>query len=173
MDDVLRPGQAPATATRGRKGAADTRLASARLLARLLDDSIPIPGTSYRIGIDPLLGLVPGIGDLLGAVLSSWLLVVAGRLGAPRAVLARMGLNIAADALVGAIPFAGDLFDAGWKANTRNLRLVEGWLERPAPVRRESGAFVAGIAVLTLAAVAAIGFAVWTLVAWAVRTAGS
>jgi hypothetical protein len=171
MDDALRPGQAPASASRGHD--AEAELASARLLARLLDDAIPIPGTSYRIGIDPLLGLVPGIGDLLGALLSSWLLVVASRLGAPRAVLARMGLNVAIDAIVGAIPFAGDLFDAGWKANLRNLRLVEGWLERPAPTRRASGALVVGIVLATLAGIAAILFAAWQLIAWASRTAGA
>lgn len=114
----------------GSGGAPDPRLEAARRLARLLDDAIPIPGTSYRIGIDPLLGLVPGLGDVLGALLSGWLLVLARRLGAPASVLARMGLNIAVDALVGAVPVAGDLFDAGWKANVRNLRLLEGWLER-------------------------------------------
>lgn len=116
----------------GPGGDREARLEGARRLARLLDDAIPIPGTSYRIGIDPLIGLVPGIGDVLGAVLSAWLLVIAARLGAPASVLARMGLNIAIDALVGSIPVAGDLFDAGWKANTRNLRLIEGWLERAA-----------------------------------------
>jgi hypothetical protein len=171
MDDALRPGRAPAAAAAASGSAADARLAGARLLARLLDDAIPIPGTSYRIGIDPLLGLVPGVGDVLGALLSTWLLVIAARLGAPPAVLARMGLNVAIDALAGAIPLAGDVFDAGWKANARNLRLVEGWLERPGPTRRSSGALVAGIALGTLAAVAAILFAAWRLVAWASRAA--
>jgi hypothetical protein len=169
MDDAIRPGRMPSAARRGVE--ADDRLAGARLLARLLDDAIPIPGTSYRIGIDPLIGLVPGIGDILGALLSTWLLVVASRLGAPPPVIARMGLNVAVDALVGAIPFAGDLFDAGWKANVRNLRLIEGWLERPGPTRRASGALVAGIALATLAAVAAILFATWRLLAWAFRGA--
>ncbi len=173
MQDALHPGRAPAEASRGRLADADARLARARLLARLLDDAIPIPGTSYRIGIDPLLGLVPGVGDVLGALLSIWLLVTASRLGAPPAVLARMGLNVAIDAVVGAIPLAGDLFDAGWKANARNLRLVEGWLDRPAPTRRASGALVAAIALVTLAAVAAILFAAWRLLAWASRTAGT
>ena len=173
-EDAVRRGRASAASGRAPDEAvgADARLEGARLLARLLDDAIPIPGTSYRIGIDPLLGLVPGIGDVLGAVLSSWLLVIASRLGAPPPVLARMGLNVAIDALVGAIPFAGDLFDAGWKANVRNLRLMEEWLERPAPTRRASGALVAVIAVATLAAVAALVFAGWQLVAWALRTPG-
>jgi hypothetical protein len=177
MEDAFRSGRARGRASTagaaGRGAEGDARLAGARLLARLLDDAIPIPGTSYRIGIDPLLGLVPGIGDALGALLSTWLLLVASRLGAPPAVLARMGLNVAIDALVGVVPLAGDLFDAGWKANARNLRLVEDWLERPAPTRRTSGALVLGLALATLAAVAAILFAAWRLLAWASRTAGT
>jgi len=83
-------------------------------------------------------------------------------------VLARIALNIAIEAIVGVVPLAGDLFDFGWKANVRNLRLLEGWLDRPGPTQRASGALVAGIALLTLAAVAAILFATWRLVAWAV-----
>jgi len=168
MDDARRPDRAPAAAGAA-PADADALLARARLLARLLDDAIPIPGTEWRIGIDPLLGLVPGLGDALGAVLSTWLLVVAARLGAPPSVLARMGVNVAIDALAGAIPLAGDLFDAGWKANVRNLRLVEGWLDRPAPTRRTSRALVAAIAVATIAVVAAVLFAAWALVAWALR----
>ena len=168
MDDAHRRDRA--TAAGGPRADADARLASARLLARLLDDSIPIPGTSYRIGIDPLIGLVPGIGDVLGALLSTWLVGIASRLGAPPAVIARMGLNIAVEALVGAIPVAGDVFDAGWKANMRNLRLLEGWLERPGQTRRSSRALVAGIVVAVLAGGAAILFATWQLLAWAFRS---
>lgn len=173
MDDAHPSGRAPASAGHPRDADADARLDGARLLARLLDDSIPIPGTSYRIGIDPLLGLVPGVGDALAAILSTWLLVIGLRLGAPAAVLARMGLNIAIETLVGAIPIAGDLFDAGWKANIRNLRLLEGWLEQPGPTRRTSGALVAGILLVTLAAVAAMVLAIWQLGAWAFGTAGT
>lgn len=173
MDDVHPHGGASGAARHPQGAAADARLDGARLLARLLDDAIPIPGTSYRIGIDPLLGLVPGIGDALGAILSTWLLVIGFRLGAPAPVLARMGLNVAVEALVGAIPIAGDLFDAGWKANLRNLRLLEIWLERPGPTRRSSGALVAGIVLATLGTVAAILFAVWSLLAWASRGAGT
>lgn len=169
MDDALRPGEAPAIPTR-RGGDPDARLAGARWLARLLDDSIPIPGTSYRIGIDPLIGLVPGIGDALGALLSTWLLVVAWRLGAPYSVLARMGVNVAIEALAGTIPFAGDVFDAGWKANLRNLRLVERWLEQPGPARRASGAVLAAIVLVVLAVIAAVLLLLWQLVAWASRT---
>jgi hypothetical protein len=156
-------------AAREARGHLDT----ARLLARLLDNLVPIPGTSYRIGLDPLLGLVPGAGDLVGAVLSTWILVAASRLGAPASVLARMALNVAIDAVVGAVPFAGDLFDAGWKANLRNVRLMEAWLARPGPTRRANGAFVALLVLAVLLVVAAVGWAGWQLVAWAVRGAGA
>jgi hypothetical protein len=163
-----RPRPATPRGARRRSAHADRReVEHARLLARVLDDAIPIPGTSYRIGLDPLLGLVPGVGDLLGAVLSTWILVVASRLGAPPTVIARMGLNLALDALVGLVPVAGDLFDVGWKANARNLRLLEGWLDRPGPTQRSSAALVVAIAALLLAVAAAVAWAGWQVVGWA------
>ncbi len=142
-------------------------LASARLLARLLDDAIAIPGTSFRIGIDPLLGLVPGLGDALAAALAGWLLVSAARLGAPRAVIARMGLNVAIDFLIGLVPGAGDLLDFFWKSNRRNLALLEEWRARPEAVARASAARVAARLVVALALAAAVGWALWRIVSWA------
>ena len=160
MDEPLRP-------TYALRASDSAALESARVLARLLDEAIEIPGTSYRIGIDPLVGLVPGIGDVIGAILSTWILLVGVRLGAPASVVARMALNVAVDAVVGSVPLAGDLADFAWKANVRNVRLLETWLERPAPTRRASGAVVAGIAVATLLVLAAVLFALWRLAAWA------
>lgn len=147
-------------------------LEHARLLTRLLDDSIPIPGTSWRIGIDPLLGLVPGIGDLLGTLLSSWLIVVAARMGAPKAVVARMGINVALEMIVGIVPGLGDLFDAAWKANRRNLALLEGWQARPIATERASAARVVAIVLGLVALAAAVIYVGWQLVAWAVRGIG-
>ncbi len=144
-------------------------LALARVVARLLDDAIPIPGTGWRIGIDPLLGLVPGIGDAIGAVLAGWVVVIAARLGAPPVVLARMALHVGVDAVVGTIPLLGDAFDAGWKANVRNLRLLEDWLERPGSAREASRATVALLLAVAVAACAAIAFATWQLVLWAAQ----
>jgi Domain of unknown function (DUF4112) len=99
------------------------------LLERLvfvLDQAFPIPGTSWRIGLDGIVGLLfPGGGDALGAIVSAALVFLAARQGLPRVVVARMVFNVAVDALIGAIPVLGDLFDFGWKANTRNLRLLE------------------------------------------------
>jgi len=91
-------------------------------LAWLMDNSIPLAG-GYRIGLDPLLGLVPGLGDLIGAFVSAAIIVHAHRAGVPRSTIGRMLANIAVDSAVGAVPLAGDLFDFAFKANTRNLEL--------------------------------------------------
>src|SRR5690606_6042035 len=101
------------------------------------------PGTNLRFGIDPLLGLLPGGGDLAGGVLSSSILLGAARLGAPPAVLIRMGVNIVIDVVVGVVPLLGDLFDASFKANRRNAALLRAYIAAPAPVKRSSRAVVA------------------------------
>ncbi len=102
-----------------------------RSLAHLLDDAIPIPGTNYRVGIDPILGLFPGIGDYLGMILSAYIVFQAFRMEVPKETLLRMGVNVAIDTLVGIVPVLGDLFDAGWKANQKNIALVESHLDSP------------------------------------------
>jgi uncharacterized protein DUF4112 len=109
----------------------DDRLRHLHWLGRLLDTAFPIPGTRYRIGLDGLLGLVPGIGDLLGTLLSSYIILAAARLGAPKQVLLRMVGNVALEGLVGLVPILGDLFDIAWKANIRNLSLLRAHLEGP------------------------------------------
>ena len=114
-------------------------------LAWLLDSSIPIPGTRFSIGIDALIGLVPFIGDVVGVLLSSTILIEAARLGAGRSVLARMALNVAVEGLAGVVPFAGDVFDAAWKANQRNVRLLNQWLDQPQRAERSSVLLVAGL----------------------------
>lgn len=98
----------------------------ARRLSALLDSAFRIPGTELRIGLDPILGaLLPELGDALTGVLSLSLLVVAFRQRVPKLVLARMLINIALDALLGAIPLLGDVFDFAFKANEKNLQLIE------------------------------------------------
>jgi Domain of unknown function (DUF4112) len=105
-------------------------VARIRLLAQVLDSAIPIPGTRHTIGIDPLIGLIPVVGDAISAALSSYLVWEAKQLGIPRWKLARMIGNVALDTAVGAVPFLGDLFDVAFKANRRNLRIVLDHLEK-------------------------------------------
>ena len=96
-----------------------------RLIAWVLDDLIPIPGTRFRIGLDPIIGLLPGLGDSSTAVFSSVILLLGLRAGVPRIVLVRMALNVLVNSLVGAIPGIGDLFSAYFKSNRRNVALLD------------------------------------------------
>lgn len=93
-------------------------------LADLLDAAIGIPGTRFRIGLDGVIGLLPGIGDGATLVAGLWIVHRAHRLGIPKRLVARMLANVGIDALIGAVPVAGDLFDVFWKANQRNMRLL-------------------------------------------------
>lgn len=102
----------------------EKRLIRLRRVSWLLDRSIPIGG-KWRIGIDPILGLLPGAGDWIGAMLSLYVLYEAARLGMPTRILVRMSGNILVETIVGAVPLLGDLFDFVWQANTRNLALIE------------------------------------------------
>lgn len=135
----------------------DPRLARARTIARLLDSAAGIPGTGLRVGLDPVLGLVPGLGDVAGAALSGYVVLTAARMGAPAPLVARMLANVALDTAVGSVPLLGDLFDAGWKSNTRNVALLERHLGEPAGAGRtaatsRAGVFVVGLVLLLLAA---------------------
>jgi hypothetical protein len=129
-------------------------IARMRRVARILDSAFGIPGTSIRFGLDPIIGLVPGLGDAAGAVLAAWIVLLAARVGAPTSVVLRMLTNVAVDAVAGAIPFLGDLFDMGWKANTRNLDLLERYFTAPREVHAASRAMVAGILVVLAGLVA-------------------
>ena len=111
-------------------------------IAWLLDNSIPLGGR-FRIGLDAIIGLLPGLGDLVGVLLSSYIVREAARLGAPPSVLARMAFNIAVEGIVGAVPILGDVFDAAWKANQRNFTLLEQHLDQPRRAARSSRWFVA------------------------------
>jgi hypothetical protein len=143
--------------------AADDRLARIRAITRALDDAVGIPGTRMRFGLDPLIGLVPGLGDLVSAALSGYIVLTGMQLGASRAVVIRMIANVALDTLVGSVPVLGDLFDAGWKSNRRNMTLIEQQLAMPEETRRASRLTIA-IGVLVLVAIAAAGITLAILV---------
>ncbi|MGH7650229.1 MAG: DUF4112 domain-containing protein [Gemmatimonadaceae bacterium] len=91
----------------------------------MLDNSIPIPGTNWKIGLDPIVGLIPGIGDLIGALLSGYIVLEAVRAEVPAFILVRMLVNVGIDTLLGAVPAVGDVFDAAWKSNSMNVALLE------------------------------------------------
>jgi hypothetical protein len=95
-----------------------------RAVAHLLDESVRVPGTSFRIGIDPIIGLLPIAGDLATAVCSLYIVAEAVRLGIPKRTVVRLLANIAVDAALGSVPVVGDLFDAYWKANVKNAELI-------------------------------------------------
>lgn len=125
-------------------------LARVRGLSGLLDSAIRIPGTGFRVGLDPILGLIPGIGDLAAGAMGMYVLVVAQQAGVPRTVLLRMLANLGLDSLLGSVPLLGDLFDATYKANNRNVALLERALERPVQTKRASKGFLALLLVLLL-----------------------
>ncbi len=131
----------------------DDPLARARTLTNLLDNAVRVPGTSFRFGLDPVLGLIPGLGDVAGAALSGYVVLLASQLGAPTAVIARMLGNVVIDTVGGTVPLIGDLFDAGWKSNSRNLALLERHLGQPDSTKRASRAVVW----LTVAALLLLG----------------
>ena len=142
--------------------AQEQRLAVLRRVSRLLDSAFEVPGTSYRIGLDPILGLLPGLGDLVSPIFTIGLLWQARDLGIPRVVQLRMLFNVALDSLLGVVPVVGDLFDFAWKSNDMNLAL----LERHAYEERSGSArdwlFVSAlIAVLVLIAAAPFVLLAW------------
>jgi hypothetical protein len=129
-----------------------------------MDSAFAIPGTSFRVGLDPLLGLIlPGLGDVLGAFTSMLLVSLAVRQGVPLVIVLRMILNIAADALVGAVPFLGDIFDAAHRANEKNLALLEAYSD---PRRRPSARdfIIAGLAVACVGALALVPLVITALI---------
>jgi hypothetical protein len=93
-------------------------------ISRLMDAQFEVPGVGLRFGLDPIIGLVPLVGELATTAVSLFIIALAGRMGLPRITLARMTLNVMVDMLVGAVPLVGDAFDVWWKANQRNARLL-------------------------------------------------
>lgn len=115
-----------------------SRYSKSRKFAELLDSQFTIPGTKIKFGLDPILGLVSGVGDLAGASLSIYFMAYAAKLDAKSSVLIRMFLNILADLTIGSIPILGDIFDVAWKANLRNAIILEKLQENPDRLKTES-----------------------------------
>lgn len=132
-----------------------------RRLSHILDNAIPIPGTGYRIGLDPILGLFPGGGDTVTGAMGAYIIVEAARMGLPRKVIGQMVGNIVFDSLAGIVPVVGDLFDVGWKANVRNIALLEKHLQLSPKKRKSDFIFLIGLTLLL--AIIVLGFAALTV----------
>ena len=128
----------------------DKSLHRARQITQIFDNAFRVPGTRFRFGIDPLLGLLPGVGDVIGGSFSAYLVWLAARAGAPVPVLGRMIGYIGLDTLFGAIPLLGDLMDAAFKANVRNMQLIERYATDPSATTRTSKGMLAGLLVALL-----------------------
>jgi hypothetical protein len=131
------------------------------MFSHLLDRAFRIPGTNWRFGLDAVIGLFPGLGDVIGSLVGAYSLWTARQIGAPASVQARMVMNLALDGVIGLVPLAGDLFDFAFKAHSRNHALLQQWLQTPHSVRRSSWAVVA---VGGLVMVALLGVSVWLLI---------
>jgi hypothetical protein len=128
----------------------------------LLDDLVAIPGTKQRFGLDPLIGLIPGVGDMTTAIVGGWIILEAARMRIPGIVLARMILNTTVDLVIGAIPLVGDLFDVVSRSNHRNLQLFRRYATDERASTTEHRLFFAGL-VLVLVGALWLG---WQVIAW-------
>ncbi|MCU0759030.1 MAG: DUF4112 domain-containing protein [Steroidobacteraceae bacterium] len=138
-----------------------------RALSRVFDQAFRVPGTRWRFGLDALLGLFPGIGDLVGAAFAGYGILLARRMGVPPSVQLRMIANVAIDSTLGAVPVAGDVFDAAFKAHRRNHALLERWLERPRRTETTSRLALWAVPVAALLAIAAVAGLAFAALAWA------
>jgi hypothetical protein len=140
------------------------RLAGLRHFARLLDSAFEIPGTSYRFGLDPIVGLVPGLGDLLSPLFTIGILWQSRDLNIPKVVRLRMLMNVGIDTFLGMVPIIGDLFDVAWKANDMNYALLEQHAyEERQPSSGDWLFVIALIALLLLIAAVPVALAVWAI----------
>ena len=134
------------------------------LLSHILDDFLKIPGTSIRFGLDGIIGLVPGVGDVIGGIASSVIIMAAWMRGVPYITVTRMVVNVGIEVLVGTIPVVGDMFDVAWRANRRNYALLEGSLAQPRKYTIQSWLFLGALClVLAILAVLPLFLLAWVL----------
>ena len=150
-------------------------LVALRKFAWLMDEAFVIPGTKFRVGLDAVVGLVPGIGDVVGGVMSSWIIIGALRHRVPAKIIFRMVMNVVVDLLFGAVPVAGDVFDFLFEENMRNMRLLERHRDRRRPPR--SAAAIALVATLIVGFIILVALllvaSVVALVVWLISQRGS
>lgn len=131
-------------------------LVALRRFAYLLDEAFEIPGTRMRVGLDAIVGLIPGVGDVIGGVMSAWIVVGAVRHRVPWRVIFRMLMNIGADLVIGSVPLAGDVFDFLFEENVKNMRLLEKHRDRRRPPRSAGKMLLLGILIMGLVLGAAL-----------------
>ena len=150
----------------------EAMVATAELLAKILDTAVKIPGTPFYVGLDPLLGLIPGIGDMLANLIGTVILILAARLQVPQIVIVRMSLNLLINGTIGAIPILGDLFSIWFRSHARNAELLRRAATQPYRETQQARIYVAciiaGTVLLLLLAIAAIFWIVVKL--WAAIT---
>jgi hypothetical protein len=138
----------------------EAMVATAELLAKALDTTVKIPGTRLYLGLDPLLGLIPGVGDIVANLIGTVILILAARLHVPQIVIARMSLNLLINGTVGAIPIVGDLFSIWFRSHARNAELLRRAATQPYRETRQARFYIAGIiggtVVVLLLAIAAV-----------------
>ena len=147
-------------------------VATAEFLAKILDTTVKIPGTPFYVGLDPLLGLIPGVGDMIANLIGAFILILAARLRVPQIVITRMSLNLLINGTIGAIPILGDLFSIWFRSHARNAELLRRAATQPYQETQQARLYVAGIiggtVVLLLLAIAAV---LWVVVKlWAAIT---
>jgi hypothetical protein len=143
--------------------AEDDKLAAVRAIARVMDTAIELPG-GIKLGLDSVLGLLPGVGDAISSAIGGYIVMVAAKMGVPKAVVWRMVMNLGVDAVVGVIPFAGDLLDVAWKANSKNVRLLEQALADPKAARRSSSWMLVWLALAVVLLASGSAVVTWLII---------
>ncbi|MEO1388191.1 MAG: DUF4112 domain-containing protein [Cyanobacteria bacterium J06634_6] len=164
MPSPAPPNPAPKASSNVPVTAAPAAIKRLRQISHVLDNAIPIPGSKARIGLDPILGLLPGGGDVFTGLLSVYIVYEGARMGVPAPTLARMGGNILLDVLTGTVPVIGDLFDVTWKANSQNVTLLEKHVADPVPSRAADKVWaVVVIALLVALVIGMASLSVWLI----------
>ena len=132
----------------------------------VLDELVPIPGSGQRVGLDPVIGLIPIVGDVVAAGVGSWVILEATRFGIPRVVVGRMVVNLVVDLGIGAIPFLGDLFDIVSRSNSKNLDLFRRHALDPGASTRGEKAFFAGVVLVLVGIIWLIALAIEAVFGW-------
>lgn len=149
------------------RDALEKKARTSKTIAWLLDECITIPGTKIRIGLDPILGLIPGAGDTVSSIVGFFLMADASRRGIPFRTLFKMGGNMILNAGLGAIPGVGDLFSVWFKSNSRNFEMMRHYIESPDGDQKPGGwgplAFVIGLVSVVLAIVITLNVTIWLL----------